>query len=145
MVPHEIEIVATGGMAELVAPKDIDNGKGMLVLRGRTLVEGIRLIGAKVPDLNGAGIRFEGGALRVRNCSFVEDQDGILSASDDRTTIEIANCEFINCGAGDGYSHGIYIGRIGSLRVDSCVFRGTHIGHHVKSRSRQTEIQRTLV
>lgn len=144
VVPHDIEIVAPRGLAELVAPKEIDNQKGILVLRGRVLVEGIRMIGAKVPDLNGAGIRFEGGNLRVRNCSFVEDQDGILATSDDRSTVEVSNCEFISCGAGDGYSHGMYINRIASLKIESCLYRGTHIGHHVKSRARQTEIQRCL-
>ena len=46
-----------------------------VVRRGRVTVENINLIGARVPDRNGAGIRFEGVHLTVRRCLAHKNPD----------------------------------------------------------------------
>ena len=57
---------------------------------GDIRIENIEFRGARVSDRNGAGIRFEKGKLLVRNCSFLDNQNGILTANfgDAELTIE---------------------------------------------------------
>ena len=99
-VPGKTRLLAMGRAAE---------GKGILVLRGKqVLVEGIEFRGARVPDRNGSGIRFEQGSLTVRNCRFLENENGILTASNPGMTLTIENSEFGHNGAGDGQSHNLY-------------------------------------
>src|SRR4051812_37661402 len=65
--------------ARLQAPALIANGKAIWVIQGKnTVVENIEFSGAKVPDMNGAGIRQEGDDLTVRHCRFIGNEDGIL-------------------------------------------------------------------
>ena len=85
-VPGKTRLLAQGRAAE---------GKAILVLRGQqVLVEGIEFRGARVPDHNGAGIRFEQGSLTVRNCRFFDNENGILTASHPGMTLDIENSEF---------------------------------------------------
>jgi hypothetical protein len=61
-------------------PDKTPGGKGIWVISGNdTVVENIEFSGAAVPDANGAGIRFEGVNLTVRNCYFHHNQNGILT------------------------------------------------------------------
>src|SRR6185436_16623544 len=86
-----------GGRAHIDAAGKAYGGKGIWVIQGaNTTVENIELSGAKVPDLNGAGIRQEGAGLVVRNCVFHDNEDGILSGSGGEILIE--GSEFANNG-----------------------------------------------
>lgn len=118
-------------------------GKAALVLRGAgSRIDGLVFRNIRVPDGNGAGIRMEQGNLVVQNAMFLDSQSGILSASDEGSSIEIDRSTFAGLGkdpTGNG-AHGIYIGAYGSLRVTASRFeRGTG-GHYVKSRSPRTTI-----
>src|SRR5262249_28644633 len=100
------------GRPTLVAPNPIPNGKGILVQYGADLtVEGFELTGARLPvDKNGAGIRSQGGNLTIRDCWFHDNDDGILvGPADADAGVLIENSEFNHNGAGDGYSHNIYV------------------------------------
>lgn len=111
-------------------------GKAIWVIRGnRILVENIDFIDSKVPDGNGAGIRLERGDLTVRRCLFYGNQNGILTAGGDMS-LEIENSEFAYNGAGDGYTHNLYVGAIRSLRIIGSYFHHANVGHLVKSRAR---------
>lgn len=125
-------LVASGAHAE---------GKGIWVIRGgRITVENLEFRGARVPDKNGAGIRFEQGHLTIRNCKFEENENGILSNAGVDMQLEIENSEFGHNGAGDGQSHNIYIGEIGLLRVTGSYFHHARVGHLLKSRARESHI-----
>jgi hypothetical protein len=103
-------------------------------------VENIRFEGARAPDLNGAGIRHDGLNLTVVNCIFVENEDGILATGQDEGEVTVSGSAFIDNGYGDGYSHGIYMASGRSLTITQSRFKGTRIGHHVKSLAAITKI-----
>ena len=68
-----------GGRAHLKANGNNAEGKGIWVIKGNnTVVENIEFSESTVPDENGAGIRQEGAGLTVRNCSFHDNENGIL-------------------------------------------------------------------
>ena len=69
-----------GGRAHLVANGQSAQGKAIWVIQGNnTTVEAIEFSGAAVRDRNGAGIRQEGAGLTVRDCSFHDNENGILT------------------------------------------------------------------
>jgi hypothetical protein len=94
---------------------------------------------ARVPDHNGAGIRFEKGRLTVRNCLFENSENGILTGSGDGE-LEIEDSEFANNGSGDGYTHNLYVGAIRKLSVRGSYFHHAKVGHLLKSRAAENFI-----
>jgi hypothetical protein len=121
--------------------------KGILVpLAGTDLaVENITFAGAKSWDRNGAGVRHEGRNLTVVNCRFVGNEDGILATGDPKGVITISRSAFIDSGFGDGQSHAIYVSSGGRLVVDGSRFKGTRIGHHVKSLADETIVRNSIL
>lgn len=136
-----LTIRGVGSGARLIAAGAHAEGKGTWVIRnGNFVVENIMFAGARVPDRNGAGIRFEAGHLVVRNCVFHGNQTGLLVGDNATATLEVENSEFGFHGLGDGQSHGIYAGAIARLKVTGSYFHHGNVGHHVKSRARETYI-----
>ena len=128
-----------GGRAHIDAAGAAFGGKGTWVIQGaNTTVENIELSGAKVPDMNGAGIRQEGHGLVVRNCYFHDNEDGILSGGNGEILVE--GSEFANNGAGDGYSHNMYIGHEKKFTLRWSYSHHAKVGHIVKSRADQNFI-----
>src|SRR5436190_11262750 len=119
-----------GGRAHIDAAGKAYGGKGTWVIQGaNTTVENVELSGAKVPDLNGAGIRQEGAGLTVRNCYFHDNEDGILTGG--RGEILIEGSEFARNGAGDGFSHNMYIGHEKKLTLRWSYSHDAKVGHLV--------------
>jgi hypothetical protein len=130
-----------GGRVKLIAAGSHAAGKGIWVIGGgRVTVEDIDFVGARVPDRNGAGIRFEKGHLVVKRCSFKDGENGILTAGDPTATLEIENSEFGNNGDGSGSTHNLYVGDIGMLKVTGSYFHHARQGHLLKSRARENLI-----
>lgn len=117
-------------------------GKGLFVIAGnRVTVRGLTLQRARVPDGNGAGIRAEGQDLLVEQVRFLDNENGILAASQPQGVLIVRNSEFLRNGSCEqACAHGIYAGRLALLRVERSTFRGTRQGHHVKSRAIRTEV-----
>jgi len=129
-----------GGKAHV---KDVScEGKGIWVIKGRnTTVDGIEFSGADVPNNNGAGIRHEGVNLVVRNSHFHDNEQGILTSHDPASIVTVIDSRFERNGKCEPEcAHGIYAGRIKSLRVFGSTFREQHVGHHIKSRAFYTEV-----
>ncbi len=106
-----------GGRVRLFAAGSHAQGKGIWVVSGgKVIVEDIDFRGARVPDHNGAGIRFEKGHLVVRRCSFKDNENGILTTGGDGT-LEIENSEFGDNGDGSGSTHNLYVGSIQTLKA----------------------------
>jgi hypothetical protein len=141
---RRLSIRSVGGNARLWADGQSAEGKAIWVIRnGQFDISGIDFIGVRVPDRNGAGIRFEGGSLRVRNCLFWDSESGILTgggAGKQDMTLDVEASEFGHLGFGDGYSHAIYAGAIGRLRVSHSHFHHGRVGHLVKSRAAFTQL-----
>ncbi len=133
------------GNARLFADGHSAEGKAIWVIRdGDFTVSNIDFIGARVEDRNGAGIRFENGHLIVRNCLFWGSESGLMTSSgveQRQARLEIENSEFAYNGYGDGRSHHMYVGAIGSLRVTGSYFHHGNVGHLIKSRAALNEIR----
>jgi hypothetical protein len=137
-----LTICGIGGRARLLADGAHEGGKGIWVIRGSsTTIVNVEFHGAKVPDENGAGIRQEGRNLTLRNTAFFDNENGILTDDDSGSTITIEASEFARNGFGDGYTHNIYVGKIGRLHVRTSLFREAKIGHQLKTRARENIIE----
>ena len=133
---HNITVRALNGRVRLMARGMAAEGKGIWVLRGGAMtVQGLDFSGARVPDLNGAAIRLEKGKLTVRDCSFTDNQNGILTNNHAQAELDIAHSEFGHNGHGDGQSHNLYVGAIARLTVTGSYFHHARVGHLLKSRA----------
>lgn len=132
---------AVGGRVKIDAAGAAAEGKGIWVVRGgKVEVDGFDFVNASVPDRNGAGIRFEKGHLIVKNSSFKNNQNGILTGSNGDAVLEIENCEFGYNGFGDGQSHNLYVGAIAKLYVTGSYSHHAIVGHLLKSRAAENHI-----
>ena len=137
-----LTICGIGGRAKLYANGVHEGGKGTWVIRGNnTTVHGVEFYDAKVPDQNGAGIRQEGPNLTLRDTGFYDNENGILSDGGANSTITIEYSEFARNGLGDGFTHNIYIGQIGVLNVRYSFFHEAKVGHNLKTRARENNIE----
>ena len=138
---NNLTIRGIGGIAQLTANSIIPNGKAIWVIQGmNTTVESIGFSGARVPDKNGAGIRQEGDGLTVRRCVFSNNEDGILGGGSTNSDVLIEYSEFANNGAGDGYSHNLYIANVRSFTLRYSYSHHAKVGHILKSRARSNTI-----
>jgi hypothetical protein len=137
-----LTICGVGGRARLFAEGRNAQGKGLWVISGNNVtIDSIEFRNATVPDQNGAGVRVEPNAsVVIRNSGFYDNQNGILAAAG-TSTISIDRSEFARNGAGDGYTHNIYVNQINKLTVTSSYFHEAKIGHNLKSRARETTIE----
>ena len=126
----------------LDAGGNICMGKGLWVICGaNATIEGITFKNAKCKDRNGAGVRYDcNGDVTFRNCSFVGNENGILSGALDQCTMKVEKCKFYGNGCGDGYSHNIYVGAVKKLVFKDSVSDHARRGHNLKSRAHETEI-----
>lgn len=117
-----------------------------VVSDGEITVENVEFRGARVPDANGAGIRFEKGRLTVRRCAFFDNEMGLLTANFNDAELTIEDSEF---GAAPhvvgGLQHLLYVGRIGSLRVSGSRFHQGFEGHLIKTRAKRNLIAYNLI
>lgn len=133
---NNLTLRAIGGRARLIASGAAVEGKGIWVIRGeRVTIEGFEFSGATVPDHNGAGIRFETGSLTVRDCAFLDNENGILTSNNPELVLTIENSEFALNGYGDGFTHNLYAGSIARLSVTGSYFHHARVGHLLKSRA----------
>lgn len=139
-IAKNLTIVGVGGRAHFRATQPIGNGKGIFIVNGGVTIDNLEFSGATVADRNGAGIRYEGGILTVRNSLFHDNQNGILGASASTGEVHLSNSQFLRNGYGDGYTHGVYINEVRKLVVTNCTFRDTRVGHHLKSRALETQL-----
>lgn len=138
VIRHPLTIEGAGKGARLFNTTLIPNGKGILVTKADVTLRNLTFEGAKVKDHNGAGIRYDGGRLVVENCTFRDNQNGILGTKSENGEVIIQDSRFIGNGYGDGYTHGIYLGMMKRLTVRRSAFMATRVGHHIKSRALET-------
>lgn len=116
-------------------------GKGIWVIAGNdTTVENIEFAGAIASDGNGAGIRQEGTNLKVRNCYFHDNQDGILTGDSAKSTILVEFSEFARNGTDDGSTHNIYVNHVAKFVFRYNYSHQSIVGHLLKSRAAENVI-----
>lgn len=142
----DLTLRGVGGRARLRAAGASAQGKAIWVIAGdRTVVDRVEFSGATVPDGNGAGIRQEGTDLTVTRSWFHHNQDGILTGADADSDIVIKRSRFFRNGAGDGYTHNIYVGAVRSLTITGSYLWGADTGHELKSRAARNNILGNLI
>jgi hypothetical protein len=143
-VPLTIEGAGAGAILRMTAP--LPNRKGILITGASTTVRNITFDGARVSvddGNNGAGIRAEAGDLNVDNCTFLNNQDGILVDPIAGAVVTVVNSTFNGNGANDGLSHAMYVNQVAELVVRASTFDGTKGGHNIKSRALATTVTDT--
>lgn len=142
-VRHNVTLRGVNGRAVVDANGRNAGGKGIFVVSGYNFrIENFELRNARVPDLNGAGIRMETDKLVVVNTIFRNNENGILTHQVAHASLEVHDSEFIDNGKShsNGQAHGIYVGQIGRFVVRGSWFTGTQVGHLIKSRARESHI-----
>jgi hypothetical protein len=136
------DLVIEGTGPGVVITDKTCKGKGLFVVDGNNItVRNLTLARARVPDMNGAGIREEGQNLTVDGVKFINNQNGILGNPSPHSTIVIRNSDFERNGVCHGQcAHGIYFGPLTLLRVEHSRFFETLDGHSIKSRAARTEV-----
>jgi hypothetical protein len=102
-------------------------------------IENFELAGASISAAagnNGAAIRHQVENLTVSGCYIHDNQDGILGAPPTNGTgnVLIQFSEFAHNGAGDGFSHNMYLNQYATVTVQYCYSHEAAIGHLLKSR-----------
>ena len=134
-IAKRLTIEGVGGVAKFVADVPPWNGKAVLVTQSDVTLRNVEISGATSDSNNGAAIRHESGNLVLDHVYFHHNQDGVLAGENPNSSITVLNSEFANNGAGDGYSHGMYAGKIASLTIRDSFFHNTSAGHEIKSRA----------
>ncbi len=139
---RRLTLRGVGGRPVLHAAGRHAEGKAILVVRdGEVLIENIEFRGSRVPDGNGAGIRFERGRLTVANCAFFDNQNGILTANFSDAELVVRDSEFGQAPQGTQLPHLLYVGRIARFTLSGSRFSGGAQGHLVKSRAGISELR----
>ncbi len=140
----KLTIRGINGSVRLFADGRSAERKAIWVIRhGDFDVSNIDFIGAKVGDGNGAGIRFEGGNLRLRNCLFWGNQMGLMTSNTSKAadaTLVIEDSEFAYSHVHGKWGHNLYVGTIASLKVSGSYFHHAGVGHLLKSRAKANDI-----
>jgi hypothetical protein len=138
-----VTIEGLGPNGTSVLTDKVCGGKAILVISGaHVTIRNLTLTRARVPDMNGAGIRDESPELIVDRVKFINNQNGILTGTPAGTgTLIVRDSEFDKNGACEpSCAHGIYAGNLQSLRVERSKFTDTRRAHHIKSRALRTEV-----
>ena len=128
---------------EKVRFKDVAcEGKAIFVIVGNdVLIEGIEFEHARVPDKNGAGIRFEGKNLTINDSYFLNNEFGMFASYNEESEVIVRRSVFeLNGKMPPRWGHGIYDDGSKILRVIDSQFIKQKTGHHIKSRANYTEI-----
>ncbi len=151
IVNASITIEGVGGMANFVATEAPTDLKGIITVDNNVTIENCSFSGSAIPTAdggNGAGIRYEGGNMTLENDSFSNNQNGIMGtpviASLTQNNVVINNCLFQDNGAGDGFTHNVYIGAASSLTFTNNISEGAIVGHELKSRAAVNTISNNI-
>lgn len=131
-------IVADGRSAE---------GKAIWVVRhGEVTIDNVEFRGARAPEGNGAGIRFERGRLRIVRCAFFDNEMGLLTGNVEDAELQVEDSEFAWAPTHPGSLHHLlYVGRIARTTIRGSHFHHGHLGHLIKSRARESTIADNLI
>lgn len=125
----------------------VAEGRALWVVKdGHVRIENIEFRGARAPDGNGAGIRFEKGRLEVVRCAFFDNQHGLLTTNSRDAELVVAESEFARAPKEvGGLNHLLYVGTIRSFTLTGSRLHAGFEGHLVKSRARENHIVYNMI
>lgn len=128
---------------------------------GEITVENVEFRGARSLDAQGAGIRQEGGRLKVLHCAFYDNEHGILAINAEPAAraepadkaappalaeLEIDSSEFgLAPRVVGGLYHLLNVGRIGKLSISGSRFQQGFEGHLIRSGARESLILYNMI
>jgi hypothetical protein len=122
----------------------ISNQKGIFdIIGNNAFVQGITFENAHDFGDDGhnyAGIRDEGSGLTLDECTFLNNDDGLLVTpqGNGAGNVLVEYSVFSNNGYGDGYSHNLYVNHVNSFTLEYSSTTDSYYGHDVKSRALST-------
>jgi hypothetical protein len=142
-----LTIRGLGGRPVFEAAGKLAEGKAIWVVRdGQIEIDNVEFRGARAPDANGAGIRFEKGRLLLKRCRFVDNENGLLTANFGDSELDIQDSEFSQVPHAVGtLPHLLYVGRIARLSITGSRFHQGFEGHLIKSRAKLSHIGYNLI
>lgn len=142
ILQKRLTVRGVGGRAVLQADGAHAEGKALLVVRdGDVRVEDLEFRGARVPDGNGAGIRFECGRLLVWRCHFIDNQNGILTANFGDAELTVQDSVFSQAPASAKLPHLLYVGAIARFTLTGSQLSQGRQAHLLKSRARHSIVR----
>jgi hypothetical protein len=148
--PTTIETATPGSQVVLSATEALPNEKGIILNNSSLTVNGLTFEEAEIDNSlggNGAGVRDQSTgttSLIVKNSTFMNNQEGILTGNNFAETVQILNSQFIGNGNPtdpNGQEHALYVNDALSLLVNNSLFCDTALGHDVKSRALSTTVE----
>jgi hypothetical protein len=134
---NNLTILGVNGRPKIDAAGKNAHGKAIWVIQGNNIkIDNVEMLGATVPDRNGAALRLEGTNFTLRSSYLHDNENGILTGALAGSNIVIENTEFGFNGLGDGYTHNVYIGNVASLTFRYNYSHDANVGHNLKSRAR---------
>lgn len=128
------------------------SGKGVIVFSNSALrnltIEGLEIVGARVPDANGAAIRFQATDLTVRNLFIHDNENGILTSqggTQGAGLIRIEHSVFARNGSPlrPGLQHNVYVSGAALTTLEfigNVSLAGIHEGHELKTRAERSTV-----
>lgn len=108
---------------------------------GEITLEQLEFRGSRSDDGEGAGVRLEGGHLKIRRCAFYDNEYGVHAVNDEQATLDIQDSEFgLAPKVVGGLYHLLNVGRIALLQVSGSRFQQGFEGQLIKSRARDSRI-----
>jgi hypothetical protein len=147
-ISANVTIQGVGGMVTELYTSAPPNFKAPFTVENGLTLKNFEISGVAIPSSegnNGAGIRLEGGNLSVAYCYFHDNQDGILADAVPGATVTIDHSEFAHNGAGDGFSHNLYINAVALLNFTNDYSHDAVVGHDLKSRALVTTIAGSVI
>ena len=134
-------MVLEGAGPSTVISDQTCEGKALLIVRGADVtVRDLVLARARVPDMNGAGIRLEAQGLTVERVVFENVQVGVLAGIPGPGRIVVRESSFRNGGvAGDRPTAALMVGEVAVLVVERSTFEGVK-GGQISSAAARTEV-----
>lgn len=122
-------------------------GKALIVVRGGdVLIENLEFRGVRVPDGNGAGVRFEKGHLVIKSCAFYDNENGLLTANEPDAELQIVDSIFGEAPQVTGsLPHLLYVGRIARFTITGSRLHDGFEGHLIKSRAKETVVAYNMI
>jgi hypothetical protein len=144
---RKLTIRGVGKTPVMIANGQSAEGKAIWVIRdGDFIVENVAFEGARVPDGNGAGIRFESGRLVIRDCRFTDNENGVLTSNSPDSELIVQDSLFAHAPRDRGpLKHLLYVGRIARFSLVGTRLHDGFEGHLVKSRARENDIRYNLI
>jgi hypothetical protein len=133
-------VLQGAGDTTFITDKTCD-GKGLLVVQADGLkVRDLVLARARVPDMNGAGIRLEASGLLLERVRFVNNQVGVLAGQSGSGEVIVRDCTFRDGGvAGERPTAALMVAGVGRLLVERSTFSNVK-GGQISSGAARTEL-----